>query len=365
MKVLTTSDKLNKQKVDHNSLAQSRLPVWWTKLTHWEFWPFNLFYFPIYIYAAWLMLKARSFFFFSASNPGIENGGMLGESKMKIFDIIPDRYKPETFLLKPGISISEFDHLLQNTNISCPFILKPDIGERGWMVKKISNQAQLITYLGQIKVPFLLQEFINWPLEMGVFYYRLPDEQYGKVTSIVLKEMMTVTGDGHTTVGELLLTNPRSVIAYKEIEKTSGEIFDYVPESGESVEVVPIGNHCLGTTFLNGNHLINDKIHQAFDETAKTYPGFYFGRFDIRCESIDELEKGNFQILELNGCGSEPGHIYHPGYPLFKAYKELIFHLDLMYIIARQNHKKGIPYMSFDEGIRLIKFLRNYNKNKN
>jgi len=248
---------------------------------------------------------------------------------MKIFEVLPNKYKPITLLLKPGITLKEFNDLLVKNELKYPFILKPDIGERGWMVKKISNQAQLSKYLDQIKVPFLLQEFIDWPVEMGVFYYRLPDEQNGKVTSIVLKEMMTVAGDGHTTVGELLLTNPRSVIAYKEIEKMSGEIFDYVPESGESVEVVPIGNHCLGTTFLNGNYYINDKINQAFDETAKTYPGFYFGRFDIRCESIDELEKGNFLILELNGCGSEPGHIYHPGYPLFKAYKELIFHLDI------------------------------------
>lgn len=329
MKVITETRVSPQAFIPKSLSARDYRPIWWIKLTNWEFWPFNVFYFPIFCYAAWLMLKARSFFFFSASNPGIEYGGMLGESKMKIFEVLPNKYKPITLLLKPGITLKEFNDLLVKNELKYPFILKPDIGERGWMVKKISNQAQLSKYLDQIKVPFLLQEFIDWPVEMGVFYYRLPDEQNGKVTSIVLKEMMTVAGDGHTTVGELLLTNPRSVIAYKEIEKMSGEIFDYVPESGESVEVVPIGNHCLGTTFLNGNYYINDKINQAFDETAKTYPGFYFGRFDIRCESIDELEKGNFLILELNGCGSEPGHIYHPGYPLFKAYKELIFHLDI------------------------------------
>lgn len=364
MNVLTTSDKPDQQKVGHRSLTTKGHPIWWIKLTHWEYWSFNVFYFPIYFYAAWLMLKARSFFFFSASNPGIENGGMLGESKMKIFDVIPDRYKPKTTILDPDISLAEFDLELKGMKLSYPFILKPDIGERGWMVKKINNQSQLQTYLGEIKVPFLLQELVDWPVEMGVFYYRLPDQEIGQVTSIVIKEMLTVTGDGISSVETLLKTNVRSVITFKEIEKTSGEIFDYIPEDREVVEVVPIGNHCRGTTFLNGNYLINDKIHTAFDTAAKTCPGFYFGRFDIRCESIEELEKGNFLILELNGCGAEPGHIYQPGYSLLQAYKDLIFHLDLMYVIARQNHKSGTPYMTVKEGVQLIRFLRQYNRLK-
>ncbi len=310
------------------------------------------------------MIKARSFFFFSASNPGIENGGMLGESKMKIFDLIPDRYKPKTTLLEPGIQLLDFNLTLKKEEISYPFILKPDIGERGWMVKKISNQSQLQSYLSEIKVPFLLQDYIDWPIELGVFYYRLPNEENGKVTSIVVKEMLTVIGDGESSVEKLLARNARSVITLKEIKKTSGETFSYIPEVGEEVEVVPIGNHCRGTTFLNGNHLINDKIHETFDIAAKTYPEFYFGRFDIRCESIQELEKGNFSILELNGCGAEPGHIYQPGYSLIQAYRDLIFHLNLMYVIARQNHKNGVPYMTFKEGVGLIKFLRHYNRTK-
>jgi len=201
-------------------------------------------------------------------------------------------------------------------------------------------------------------------LEMGIFYYRMPNEKNGRVTSIVLKEMMTVTGDGQSSVEQLLLKNPRSYITINEIEKTSGDIFNYVPETGENVEVVPIGNHCRGTTFLNGNHLINDKIHSSIDEAAKTYPGFYYGRFDLRCESIEKLEQGKFKILELNGCGAEPSHIYQPGYPIFKAYRELLFHLDLMYKISKVNHEFGIPYMSFMEGLQLIRFLRNYNQNK-
>jgi hypothetical protein len=54
-----------------------------TRLTQWEYWPFEVIYLPIFVYWLWLSVKARSLFFFSAANPSIENGGMLGESKLR------------------------------------------------------------------------------------------------------------------------------------------------------------------------------------------------------------------------------------------------------------------------------------------
>ncbi|MEQ9425251.1 MAG: hypothetical protein RJQ09_12580 [Cyclobacteriaceae bacterium] len=339
-------------------------PLWWIKLTNWEFWPFSVFYFPIYFYYLWLAVKSRSLFFFSSSNPGIEYGGMLGESKIKIFDKIIARYKPYTQFFKQDTGLEKLIECMGTNGLTFPVILKPDVGERGWMVKKIDDQAQMTEYLEAIKVPFLLQEFIEWPIEIGVFYVRLPFEESGKVTSINLKKMLSVKGDGESTVEELLLSQPRAVIAFNEIKKTSGHLFDFIPSLEEEVEVVPIGNHCRGTTFINGNHLINERIHQVFDKAAKSYPGFYFGRFDIRSESIEALEMGEFKIMELNGCGAEPGHIYHPGYPLFAAYKSLIYHLDCMYQIAKWNNNNGSSYMTFNEGMALIKFVRNYNHTK-
>lgn len=365
MGVLTTSDQAKPQKLEIASPKLSNQPVWWIKLTHWEFWPFNVFYLPIFIYAGWLMLRTRSFFFFSASNPGIENAGMLGESKFKILEQFDPLHKPQTFLLQPNASSDEVQELLKAHDLKFPFILKPDIGERGWMVKKINTDTQLKNYLKEVKVPFLLQEYVHSPVELGVFYYRMPDEKIGHISSVVLKEMMTVTGDGTSDVKSLLLENPRSVITLSEIEKTSGDVFQYVPEHGEEVEVVPIGNHCRGTTFLDGNHLINEKMTRAIDEVAKQIPGFYFGRFDLRCDSLAALEKGNFKIFELNGSGAEPAHIYQPGYSLFKAYRELAFHLKIMFRIARANHKNGVPYMTVKEGLQLMKFLKGYNKLKN
>src|SRR3982751_442913 len=76
------------------------------RLMNWEYWSFNTIYLPIIIYWAWLAIRARSFFFFSASNPSIENGGFLMESKKSIYDMLPEGSYPSTRLLKAGTSFN-------------------------------------------------------------------------------------------------------------------------------------------------------------------------------------------------------------------------------------------------------------------
>jgi hypothetical protein len=80
----------------------------WTKLKNWDYWPLEVVYFPIFFYWLWLSIKSRSMFFFSAANPSIESGGMLGESKYKILENIPGDYKPKTFLIKVPLKIGRY-----------------------------------------------------------------------------------------------------------------------------------------------------------------------------------------------------------------------------------------------------------------
>ena len=49
-----------------------------------------------------------------------------------------------------------------------PVIFKPDIGERGWMVQKIHNEDDASQYLNKVPIDFLIQEFLDLPLEFGV-----------------------------------------------------------------------------------------------------------------------------------------------------------------------------------------------------
>jgi len=319
------------------------------KLKSWEYWPFGILQFPIFFYFGWLALRSRTITFFSASNPGITMGGMFGESKYDVLKKVPQAYVPKTVLIKaPATVISILDHLHQ-AGLKLPVVFKPDIGERGYMVKRIFNEVDIELYLQQMKFDFLAQELVDLPMEFGVFYIRHPHEEKGKVNSIVMKEMLTVTGNGQSTLQELILSKDRAKLQWEILRASFKDRLQDVIRKDEVIELVSIGNHCLGTTFLNGNHLINDSLNDSFDHISKQIDGFYFGRFDLRCENIEALQKGNVKILELNGCGAEPAHIYHPGFPISQAVSVLFQHWRNIYLIARANIKNGAQYTSFRE----------------
>ncbi len=321
-----------------------------TKLLHWEYWPLSVVYAPVYMYWFYLAAKARALFFFTASNPSFKNGGMVAASKYDILTKIPQAYLPKTIRIVHPVTLKKIEEAMKNFGFEFPVIFKPDEGERGWRVERISSLKETEAYLHQFKENLLLQEYLELPFEAGVFYYRLPGQAKGTVSSVVVKEMLHVTGDGRATLQELILAKPRARLQWKNLRITHRHKLNYVPKLNEQVNLQPIGNHNRGTMFKNGNHLITEQLINSFDAISKQIDGFYYGRFDVRCQSPQELEKGQVKIMELNGAASEPAHIYQPGFSLFKAYKVLFHHWSVMYKISIANHKNGVPYTSFKQG---------------
>ena len=60
-------------------------------------------------------------------------------------------------------------------------------------------------------------------------------------------------------------------------------------------------------------------------------------------------------IIEVNGAGSEPTHMYDPRHSLFFAWREITRHWKILYQVSRENHRRGIPYLPFNEGIEMFK----------
>lgn len=319
------------------------------KLRHWEYWPFGILQFPVVFYYLWLSLRARSFFFFTASNPGIEMGGMLGESKFKILDKIPTAYKANTIFIQRNSSIVQIKNQMNAANLKFPVIFKPDLGERGYRVKRINNETEAQQYINTFKFDFLIQELVDLPEEFGVFYRRLPSQKKGEVFSIVGKELLTVTGNGKSSLEELILDKDRAKLQWEKLkEQHHAQLKNIIP-SRDIFLLNAIGNHCLGTTFLNSNHLISEQLNNSFDKISQQIEGFYYGRFDLRCESIAALTEGRVKILELNGCGAEPAHIYQPGFSFWKAVGVMLTHWSYIFNIARENNKLGNPYLTYSE----------------
>ncbi|MDX1672223.1 MAG: alpha/beta fold hydrolase, partial [Balneolaceae bacterium] len=56
----------------------------WRRLTRWEFWPPYVIYIPVCLYIIVLWWRHSRLTVFTAANPGIEDGGFIGESKSEI-----------------------------------------------------------------------------------------------------------------------------------------------------------------------------------------------------------------------------------------------------------------------------------------
>ncbi len=328
------------------------------RLRAWEFWPFWAVQFPLFIYWLWLSIKARSLLFFSASNPSIVMGGMFGESKYSVLNQLPEELIPRSLLITDALSTAHVMELLQINGFSFPLIFKPDIGERGFRVKRIDSSDDITRYLEESQADFIVQDLVDWPVECGVFYTRFPEEEAGRVTSVVVKDMLSVTGNGKHTLGELIWNNSRAALQWERLQQAFSLNWDEVIPSGEIRVLNSIGNHCLGTTFLDGKHLISEALSHRFDLISKQMAEFYFGRFDLRCPTFDDLLKGPIKILEVNGCGAEPAHIYHPGTPLLSAWKDLFRHWNNLYTISHQNHLRGYRYTTFSDGLKIFRNFR-------
>jgi hypothetical protein len=320
------------------------------KLFSWEYWPTGLVYFPIKIYSIWLAIKAGSVTFFSITNPLIEAGGLFGSSKKKQLDYLPADLKPITILLLPNTSLDEVKILLDKNGISYPFIAKPDRAERGIGVELIKTEEQLISYFGKANFDILIQEFIDMNVEAGVFYTRMPNEEKGSVPSLVLKEFLTITGNGVNTIEQLINADDRSFLVKDKVAKRMGEAYFTILPKGETRLVEPIGNHNRGTKFINGNKHINARMIESFDKISKHIPEFYYGRFDLKASSFDDLIQGkNIKIVEINGVNAEPAHIYDPSVSLFEGLSTLFRNWNIICKISMLNQRRGFKPASLKE----------------
>lgn len=315
------------------------------KITNWEYWPSYLFYVPLLPYAFYLAIKARSFGFFSAVNPGIEGSGNGLESKYKTIQLLPKKYCPNTIYVSIGENLEDIIPKMAIYNIAFPLIIKPDIGFRGLLVTKIKDEVELSVYIKNYNsIDLIIQEFVEYKNECGIFYHIIPGEKTGKITSVTLKKYLTVVGDGNSTLSILILNDERAKRYAKYLNEINKDRLELIPKKNEEVVLNIIGNHSKGTQFINGNYLINKELERFLDQLNAKIEGWFYGRIDVKYNNFEELLKGeNLKIIEVNGIISEPTHIYDASNgSYFKALKSIKNHWKLVYIIGVKNKKLNI-----------------------
>ncbi|MCW5630234.1 MAG: hypothetical protein KIT47_15300, partial [Rhodoferax sp.] len=335
-------------------------------LSFFEFWPMWAFYPPIVVYVLWLMLRYRGILLPTVANPSFPGGGFVGESKAEILQlamqhtpewvapfIVVDR-APDDDAAGDDLDaeLAQALHRLKAAGLGLPVVAKPDLGCRGAGVQLVRSVDKLRRYLAAFPrgARLLLQAYVPYEGEAGIFYCRRPGQDKGRIISVTLKYFPHVYGDGRRTLRELILDDPRAGRLPHLYLRRHAARLEEVPAPGQAIRLAFAGSHSRGAIFRNGNDLVTAAMEARFDAIAQRLPEFYFGRFDIRFADFAQVREGQaFTIVEANGAGAESTHIWDRRTTLLRAWADLMRQYRLLFQIGRANRDRGFRPLSLRE----------------
>ncbi|MDO9451324.1 MAG: hypothetical protein Q7J29_00530 [Stagnimonas sp.] len=329
---------------------RERLSISLERARRWEFWPAWLYYIPIVAWILWLGLKHRSPTAFTAANPALDAGGVVGERKHQALaplqENAPDLVA-DFILLQAGTSPQRVAEALGfAARVGLPLVLKPDIGQRGRGVFIARDAEAVHDYLHRFEGAVIAQRYIGGE-EFGVFIARAPDAAQVSVLSIVHKTFPSVTGDGVQTLQALILGDARARLISATLFAQWAAQLQRVPAKAERVVLVEIGAHCRGSLFLDATALCTPALVATLTRLTDAVPGYGFGRIDLRIPSLEHLQRGEgLRVLELNGVTAESAHIYHPDTPVLDGYRAMFKQWALAFSIGAAHARQGATVTS-------------------
>ncbi len=283
---------------------------------------------PIICWALWLALKNREWTLWANCNPALPGSGLALESKGGNLDSFqgPDlRVERARYLRLPACSPDAYERI-QDAGFRFPIVLKPNLGQRGVGVEIVHSEEAARRWLAGCQDEVVVQEFIGG-LEFGVHWSKHPGEEKGQILSLCGKHPQRVTGDGKSTLEELILKDERAVMMAAFYFRKFADRLDMVLPDGQDFLIAPIGTHSRGAIFTDERHLVTPELVDAFDELGARFPGFNFGRYDVKVPNVADLQAGrNISVLELNAVTGEPAHVYQPGYPWWSGMTDFFTH---------------------------------------
>lgn len=336
---------------------RDQLRVFGITLFNWEYWPWKVVYIPVLMQYVWHGILAKTFTYPTLINrPYMIYGGIVEESKWEMYLKTPSPLMPQTELFPEYSSPEELIAFLKEKKLDFPLILKPDGGMRGKGIEKVNSLKEILALTVDRQFVYLIQEFMDFPQEVGLFAFKHPKTDKWVVSSIMERGFPTVKGDGKSTLEDLIRKSPRMFLQLKRWKQNEFLDLNQVLALGEEKVIDKIGNHRLGTKFIDKQDKISDALTLAIGDICDQIEGLEYGRLDICFNTWEELEqKKNFSIIEINGANAEPAHIYDPKHSLFYAWKVLFYHFRMQYYIALNARKRGEKPLTHKKARQLVK----------
>jgi membrane protein DedA with SNARE-associated domain len=329
----------------HWRRLRQRVSATMARWRRWEFWPSTILYAPVALHIIRLAIRHGGLTTFSAANPGISEGGFVGESKFQILSQLPEAWTIPAVFVAAGSHedrLTDIRSAVDARGWNFPLVVKPDAGQRGTGVRRVRTWEEVSAYLCDQRADVLVQPYHAGPFEAGIFYYRYPDADRGRIFSVTDKVFPVLIGDGQSSFEELIWRHPRYRLQANVFLTRYRDMHEYVLGERERLSLAIAGNHAQGTLFRDGAHLVTRELETRIDAIARHVPGFYIGRFDVRYTDVEAFRRGeDLAIVELNGVTSESTNIYDPSFTLFSAWCVLCRQWTLVFEIGARNRELG------------------------
>ena len=297
-----------------------------------------------------LALRYRSLTLPSAANPRITSGGLVGEGKLEYFkDMGPIASAATATYCAVSTqgtpSGAALRQLMRRAVLFFPLVAKPDLGLCGYGVRLLANMGELQAYLAAFPAneTVVLQAYLPQEGEAGIFYARDPVTGNARIIGLALRHFPRVTGDGVSTIAELIALDPRAARAVTSRLHDCPHDSGRIPAAGEIVRLATIGSTRVGGLYRDGAACITPQLTAAVDAIARDMPEFYFGRFDVRFNTLPELSAGRgFTIMEINGAGSEAIQAWDPDIGLAAGLKMIFQKQSLLFAIGDSLRRRGV-----------------------
>ncbi|MGI9286579.1 MAG: hypothetical protein ACR2P1_14430 [Pseudomonadales bacterium] len=319
-----------------------------------EFWNPRIFEAPYYIYLGFqCALKGIGIRTMAKANYCMNHGEIgIGSKYESQLAFNQDYFMPGALVEDHWKIEQKEDFILKFIeDHAYPVILKSDVGCVGKGISKINSLNDVKKNVPLLMGDYILQKFTPHSYECGIFYIR--QNGVPRITGINKKHFPTIVGNGKDSINILAQGHERythhwsSFLQYIETDR--------VPVEGEEVRLSFIGSHTLGCKFTDDMHLLTPALEQSLFKVFADQPGFNFGRVDVKAESEQAMQEGEFVVIEVNGVASLPTHMFDPKFNIFQAYKIFFEHGKYLVGIAREHKHQPMDLLPFRDIVERVK----------
>lgn len=307
----------------------------------WQRWP-ALLYFSLTDQILRLHLRSRvGLRGLFKVNPGLPYGGLM-DSKFDRYSIFRScEYAIPTILIQNprNTDLEMLRQYLRREGIDGPIVAKPNLDTSSQGVNKFETPNELHAFLEGQDIEYIIQPYVEYPLEFTIYYYRLPGESHGEILDVTERVLPKIRGNGRSTVRELLAEKGELggvISSFKD--NISDEALDHILGYNETLQLSIAAGSSQGVLFADSRSLITPELRQRIDSISVNVSGFYWGKFDVKAASYDDLAVGRkLKLIEVNGVKAELNYIYDRNCSYEEARKGVLWQIELLYEIANRN----------------------------